>query len=244
MIEYTREGTGPLLLYVCGIEGTGRLFYKQTEDLRHDYTVISYPLRATLNHTLEDLADDIAWIIRDAGFTRATIVAESFGGLPALLAAWKYPALAERLLLSNTFPYFLQRGKINLAVAIFSILPYAMLRRYRTRPTRSNLFGAEIPAADQKSYREYTRDVAYPGYLARLRIIKETDLRPRLAQIQTPTLILAGTDDEFTPSVAAARELAAALPRHRLKLLTGLGHLSFLGAHTAVREWLQEFATI
>lgn len=233
-----------MILYVCGIEGTGRLFYKQTEDLRRDHTVISYASRQTVNHTLEDLADDIAWIIRDAGFAGATIVAESFGGLPALMAALKYPELAERLLLSNTFACFRQQSRINFAVAIFSLLPYAVLRWYRTRPTRNNLFGADTPLSDRQTYRERTRDVSYAGYLARLRIIKETDLRPRLPDIQTPTLILAGTDDEFLPSAEAAREMAELLPRARLKLLQGLGHMSYLGRPTQVREWLSEFATI
>jgi 3-oxoadipate enol-lactonase len=244
MIEYEREGEGPLILYVCGIEGTGRLFYKQQADLRRDHTVITYASRPTLRHTLEDLADDIAWIIRDAGFERATLVAESFGGLPTLLAAWKYPEMVERMVLSNTFAYFPDRRKINFAVAIFSLLPYAVLRWYRTRPTRSNLFGAATDEADRRAYREHTQGVAYPGYLARLRIIKETDLRPRLAEIRTPALILAGTDDAFLPSVAAAQELVRGLPRARLQILHGWGHMSYLSQPQQVREWLKEFATI
>ena len=244
MVEYRRAGSGPLILYVCGVEGTGRLFYKQTADLQRDYTVITYPSRPTPCHTLEDLADDIAWIIRDAGFTRATLVAESFGGLPALQAALKYPQLVERMMLANTFAYFLPRRRINLAVAIFSLLPYTVIRWYRTRPTRSNLFGADIPVSDQQAYHQHTCEVNYLGYLARLRLIKETDLRPRLAEITTPVLILAGADDAFLPSVAAAREMAAGLPRARLRILQGLGHMAYLGDGRQVRIWLEEFATI
>jgi 3-oxoadipate enol-lactonase len=244
MIKYQKEGQGPLILYVCGIEGTGRLFHQQTQDLRRDHTVISYASRPTPDHTLEDLADDIAWIIRDAGFDRATLVAESFGGLPALAAALKYPQLVERMILSNTFACFLNRRRINLAVAIFSFLPYSVLRWYRTRPARSNLFGAATPAVEQETYRERTREVNYAGYLARLRIIKETDLRPRLAEIQTPTLILAGKDDAFLPSAAAAQEMAALLPRSRLQILEGWGHMSYLSEPEKVRAWLKEFATI
>jgi aminoacrylate hydrolase len=243
-IAYRKEGAGPLILYVCGIEGTGRLFYKQAADLRRDHTVISYPSRPTPRHTLDDLADDVAWIIRDAGFARATLVAESFGGLPALATALKYPQMVDRLMISNSFAYFLERWKINFAVAIFSVLPYAVLRWYRTRPSRSNLFGAEIADEDRRAYRELTQDVAYPGYLARLRIIQAADLRPRLAEIQTPTLILAGADDEFLPSATAARTLAENLPRARLKLLDGFGHMSFLGPPAQARAWLEEFATI
>ena len=45
-VEYKVEGSGPPLVYVCGIEGSGRLFYKQSEDLSRDHRIITMPLRA------------------------------------------------------------------------------------------------------------------------------------------------------------------------------------------------------
>src|SRR5437763_11135915 len=96
-IEYKVEGSGPPFVYVCGIEGTGRLFYKQTEDLARDHTVISFPLRAEGRYEMSRLVEDLAWVLRDAGAGRATVLGESFGGLLTMAAALEHPEMFERM---------------------------------------------------------------------------------------------------------------------------------------------------
>src|SRR5688572_29875788 len=75
--EYQKQGSGPAFVYVAGAEGTGRLFYKQAADLERDHTVITFPLRAHGRYAMSDLIDDLLWIVRDAGFERATFLGES-----------------------------------------------------------------------------------------------------------------------------------------------------------------------
>src|SRR5215210_9454998 len=79
--EYQKQGRGPAFVYVPGIEGTGKLFYKQIDDLARDHTVITFPLRGHGRYGMEALVEDLIWIIRDAGFDRVTALGESFGGL-------------------------------------------------------------------------------------------------------------------------------------------------------------------
>ena len=67
------------------------------------------------------------------------------------------------------------------------------------------------------------------------------NLRPRLKEINTPALVVAGTEDHFLDSVAAAKVMAAGLPRARLKLLEGTGHVALLSERVRVRDWLAEF---
>src|SRR5438874_389387 len=139
-IEYRVEGSGPPFVYVCGIEGSGRLFYKQSEDLARDL-----------------------------------------------------------------------------------------------------LLGKVVSEDDRARFREHTRVVGREGYLSRMHIIRDTDLRPRLKEIEVPALVVAGTADRLLDSVAAARLMAASLPRARLKLLEGTGHVALLSDRVRVREWLGEF---
>ena len=49
------------------------------------------------------------------------------------------------------------------------------------------------------------------------------DLAPALRRLEIPALVVAGEDD--APSVAAAHALAAALPRARLVVVPGAGHV-------------------
>ncbi|HEX7957990.1 MAG TPA: alpha/beta fold hydrolase [Pyrinomonadaceae bacterium] len=239
MIEYRKEGSGPAFVYVCGIEGSGKLFYKQAEDLARDHTVASFALRGEGRYEMPRLVEDLAYVIREAG-GRATVLGESFGGLLTLAAALEHPELFERIILVNTFAHFAQRAKIHAGCLLFRAF-YPMLKAHRTRAARHVLFGDDVGEEDRRLFREHTRDVPREGYLSRMRIIRDTDLRPRLGEVRTPALVVAGTADRFLDSVRAARLMAAGLPRARLKLLEGTGHVALLSGRVRVRDWLGEF---
>jgi 3-oxoadipate enol-lactonase len=242
--EYKIQGSGPPFIYVAGVEGTGKLFYKQADDLAHDHTVITFPLRGAGRYTLDALVEDLRMIVRDAGFERVTVLGESFGGLLAMATALKHPHLFERMILVNTFPFFVKRAKIKFGVALFSLMPYALMKAHRTASARRVLFGDDVAEEDRLLFREHTRVLAYEGYLSRMRIIRDTDLRTRLHEIKVPALVVAGTDDRLLDSVGAGRLLAEKLPRARLKLLEGAGHTALLSGRVRVRDWLEEFADI
>jgi pimeloyl-ACP methyl ester carboxylesterase len=188
------------------------------------------------------LVEDLAWVIREAG-GRATVLGESFGGLLTMAAALEHPELFERIILVNTFPHFRQRLKIHAGCVLFSAF-YPLLKAHRTRGARHVLFCGGVSEEDRRLFREHTADVGREGYISRMRIIRDTDLRPRLGGLQTPALVVAGTADRFLDSARAARQMAALLPRARLKLLEGTGHVALLSGRVRVREWLGEFEAI
>jgi aminoacrylate hydrolase len=241
MAEYHSQGSGPAFLYVSGIEGTGKNFYRQAEDLARDHTVITYPLRPTGRYGMSELVGDLISIVRDAGLERVTVLGESFGGLLVLAAALAAPRYFERMILVNSFASFPHRAKINLGVALYTVLPYSLLKAYRTKTAPRTLFSDDVCEEDRRAFREHTRGVRPEGYLARLRIIRGTDLRPSLAQIKVPALVVAGTEDHLLDAVGAARVMTAGLPRARLKLLEGTGHMALLSNRVRVRDWLSEF---
>ena len=63
------------------------------------------------------------------------------------------------------------------------------------------------------------------SYQARLAMIQSLDLRPRLAEIEQPVLLVAAEDDRVVDSVPAARVMAAGLPNAELETLPDAGHL-------------------
>ncbi len=241
MTEYHLQGSGPAFLYVSGIEGTGKNFYRQAEDLARDHTVVTFPLRPTGRYGMSELVEDLVAVVRDAGLERVTILGESFGGLLALAAVLAAPAHFERMILVNSFASFPHRATINLGVALYTVLPYSLLKAYRTKTAPRTLFSDDVREEDRRAFREHTREVRPEGYLARLRIIRRTDLRPSLAQIKVPALVVAGTEDHLLDAVGAARVMASGLARSRLKLLEGTGHMALLSERVRVREWLSEF---
>jgi pimeloyl-ACP methyl ester carboxylesterase len=155
-MEYRIQGSGKPFLYVSGVEGTGKLFYRQAEDLARDHTVITFPLRGAGRYAMRELVEDVRWIVRDAGFERVTVLGESFGGLLAMATALEHPSLFERMILVNTFPFFRQRAKIRLGVMLFSVLPVALMKAHRTSGARRLLFSADVSDEDRRLFREHT----------------------------------------------------------------------------------------
>lgn len=72
-------------------------------------------------------------------------------------------------------------------------------------------------------------------------IMGRSDLRPYLHEIACPTLILAGRDDALTPP-PLQEEMAGAIPRADLVILSRSGHLSTIerpsAVNAALRNWL------
>lgn len=243
---YCKHGNGAAFVYVCGIEGSGKLFYKQIDDLARDHTVLTLPLRPHGRYAMKDLVEDLRFTVRDAGFERATVWGESFGGMIVMSAALAHPEICERMILVNTFPYFENRRRINSGVALFSLFP-SLLKFYRRRDSHRSVCHDDVLDEDRLRYGAVTKDastIGYEGYVSRLRIIRDTDLRPHLHEINVPTLVVAGLADHFLDSPASAKFIASELPRAKLKLLEGVGHIPTLSKGVRVRDWLAEFDTI
>jgi pimeloyl-ACP methyl ester carboxylesterase len=72
-------------------------------------------------------------------------------------------------------------------------------------------------------------------------VMARPDARPRLAGIEVPVLVATGAADLLTPP-EQAREMAAGLPRARLEILEGCGHMLTLEAPdrvaTLLIDWL------
>jgi class 3 adenylate cyclase len=75
-----------------------------------------------------------------------------------------------------------------------------------------------------------------------VRVAFETDVRPVLASVRAPTLVLHRTGDPFV-SVEHGRYLAQHIPGARLVELPGVDHPHFIGDWRAVVDEVQEFVT-
>jgi pimeloyl-ACP methyl ester carboxylesterase len=238
---YRKCGRGVPFVYVCGIEGTGQNFFSQIEDLSRDHCVITYQLRPEGKYNIETLVEDLASIVRDAGFERATFLGESFGGMLTIATALTHPELFARMVLVNTFAWFRHRAWLNFGLTTYSLLPYRLVKAYRNSRSGKELFSDDMPEEFQRKFLDNTANVPLEGYISRLRIIRDTDLRPRLSEIKTSTLVVASAADGMLDSITHAKEMVAKLPNAMLKIIEGTGHLALLSKNVRVRDWLNEF---
>src|SRR5262245_30452162 len=82
--DYQVQGEGPLRVTISGLDGTGKLLFKQIDSLAESFRVVTFRLRDTRDFTYDDLTRDVAAIIGDLGEKRAIVLGESFGGTIAL----------------------------------------------------------------------------------------------------------------------------------------------------------------
>jgi pimeloyl-ACP methyl ester carboxylesterase len=99
-------------------------------------------------------------------------------------------------------------------------------------------FGPVVPDQETLARRIGHPELGPPG----MDRVREVDLVDLLAGVETPTLVVTGSEDPVTP-VAAAEEVVAALPpgRARLEVLRGAGHFPWLDRPRELRSVLTGF---
>jgi 3-oxoadipate enol-lactonase len=218
------QGNGPPVVLVPGMDGTGRLFYRQTPLLAQSYRVATYALRddATRMDTLvADLASVIDGLVPAGG--RAIVIGESFGGALSMSLALAHPERVEALVILNSFPYFSPQFRLRLAIHGLGVLPWGTMPLVR-RLTAFRLHSKHTHRDDVQRFLELTRQSTKEGYLGRLKLLQQYDVRHRLQEIACPTLFLAAEQDHLIPSVSQARYMAARVPESTVRVLDGHGH--------------------
>lgn len=230
------DSTKQTLVYLPGLDGTGRLLHRQN-DLFEQYNVVCESYPQDRPQTYEELADTAAEHVREqSGDRPAVVLAESFGGAVALTFALRHPQLVDRMVLVNTFARYRGRVRIRLASFFGRFLPRKPSHP-ATRPLRSVFFfSKEIPKAERDEWWSRTDDVPMRAFGYRLRLIAGLDLRSRLAEIPFPTLVIAAPDDRVV-SPKAGRELVRGLPNAHL-IEPRVGHGAMVHPSVNIAEYL------
>ncbi|MBU6365092.1 MAG: alpha/beta hydrolase [Gemmatimonadetes bacterium] len=221
------HGSGPPLLYVPGLDGTGLLFYRQVRALQHRFTVITPRLRDEAR-TLDALVADLRHHLdATAGAEPAVLVGESFGGALAMAFALAHPGRVRALVVLNSFPRVRNRLALRAARAATAVLPWGAMALVR-RLTAFRLHSGHTHQDEVRRFLVLTARTTRTGYRNRLRMLTGCDLRARLPQLAVPTLFLAADRDRLLPSLREAREMARLVPGAVLQVLEGHGHSCFL----------------
>lgn len=190
-------------------------------------------------HALHAMADDLAAWLDGLGHPRVALGGLSMGGYVALAFAARHPARLAALLLLDT-----RAAADPPAVRAARDAAIASLRADGTGPLHAAMAERLLAAGAPASLRERARmrmETSVPGLVGALTAMRERpDRTAELPGITVPALVLVGAEDAVTPP-AEAHALAAALPRARLAVLPGAGHLPPLETPAAFQAALVGF---
>ena len=235
------QGSGEAVVLVPGMDGTGQLFYRQTGPLARSYRVATYALRdsaPSMDRLVADLAQVIDQVAPDE--RRAIVVGESFGGALALSFALAHPERLSALVILNSFSCFLPRIRLHLAIAGLRILPWHTMGLVR-RLTAFRLHSRHTHHDEVRRFMELTAQTTREGYIGRLRILTQYDVRERLHEMQVPTLFLAAEQDHLVPSAEQASFMSARVPGAVMRILAGHGHICLIAPDVDLEQILREW---
>ncbi|AKJ27431.1 alpha/beta fold hydrolase [Caldimonas brevitalea] len=183
------------------------------------------------------------------GVARPVVLGHSWGTLVALHLALQHPEHVGALVLASGYYYPTLRADVPLLAA--PALPVlGQLMRHTVSPLISRLawpgvlkrvFGpAPVTTAFRKRFPVWM--TLRPAQLlassteSALLIPSAFRLRRRYANITTPTVIIAGSDDRLVDTAWQSERLHRDLPHSELRLLPGVGHMVHHTAPVAVAE--------
>jgi len=223
------SGAGPPLVYVPGVDGSGELLLGTAARLERHFRLTRLRYAGDGSGDYVTLARSVAACLQAGpgaeGQQRVLVLAESFGVGLALQLALDHPERVAAMALVNGFAHYSKRLELRLTRLLFRITPGSWIRLARGSFARQGLLYPRRDAAAMQALRALDAAWFGPSYLERLAWIAGLDLRARLGEVRCPVALFAADEDRIVRSVAAAREMQAALPDAELTLLRRAGHV-------------------
>lgn len=218
----------------------------QIDALRQHFQVLRYDLRGhgqsaapDGDYTLAQLGEDALAVIATAAAADVGVdatsraaarpvhfVGLSLGGMVGMWLAAHHPQRLARLVLANTTPFIPLRDMFNQRIASARSVGLQGI----AAPTMDRWLGPRFKAQHATQRDALVAAMAampVAGYAGCCAVLRDADQRASILQIQSPTLVITGADDLATP-LAAAQQLAAAIPGASWACVDNAGHLSNL----------------
>ncbi len=241
-LPHDEQGKGPILVLVPGLDGTALLFYRQIPALARRFEVLTFPLPDDSECTMQSLIEDLYALIQEVtqqhGQDRVLLCGESFGGALSLSFALAHPEMLTGLVILNSFPRIRNRLGLSTGIQVLKAIPWGAMKFVR-RFTEWKLHSPHTHADDLADFHELMLQVGKQGYIRRLEILKDYDIRDRLSEIETPTLFLAAERDKLVPSSKEARFMADRMPNAQTVMLKGYGHICLINHDFNLMDYLQ-----
>ncbi|MFQ5967700.1 MAG: alpha/beta fold hydrolase [Acidimicrobiia bacterium] len=249
-VAWRETGDGDVVMFLHGLGGSRTAWEPQLRDLSDHWRCIAWDLPGYGESrpfsgpmTWKKAAAAVVSVLDAVAAQKAPVVGMSLGGMVALHTALEYPDRVGSLVLISSSPAFGLDGvtkaddwkaqrlePLEQGARMADLAPRIL--RAIAGPQASTEVIEEAVAAMQR--------IPASGFRAAVECLPSHDVRERLADIQAPTLVLVGEQDEETPP-SYSRYLADNIPRSLLEIVPEAGHLLNLERPDAVNASIRRF---
>ncbi len=234
-IYYEEQGTGPPLLLVPGLGGSGAWWHHQVEAFSPHFRVIIHDHRGAgqsthspIRYSVDQMASDVIKLMDGLGIEAAHYAGHSTGGAMGQTIAQDHPDRLLSLVLSATWAgsdaffrrCFETRKEILENLGIESYTRASMLQLLPPWWISEN-----DAAVEEQARARSDNDTPVEIIASRIDAIVAFDRRARLGEISLPTLVICARDDTVTP-IHLSDELARGISGAELVTLERGGHFS------------------
>lgn len=242
-----KEGA-PWLVFSHSLACSVRMWDGEIARYKDRFRVLAYDTRGHGQsaapqgpYTLEQLAEDLFFLLKHLKVEKPHYVGLSMGGMIGQTAALKYPGIFRTLTLCDTTsryppeaaPMWQERIRVAESKGMAPLVQ-ATLERWFTEGFRKNHPDKVKPVAD------LIEKTPVPGYVGCCAAIPKINVTARLKEIRTPALVICGNEDPATPP-AMAREIQQNIPGAKLELIPQAAHLSNIEQPEAFNRALGSF---
>jgi pimeloyl-ACP methyl ester carboxylesterase len=257
VITWIEAGEGPALLLIPGADGMKETWRFQVPVLARRFHVIAADLRSRFpdDATFDRFAEDAVELLDFLDIDSAIVIGQSLGGAIAIRLTSRYPERVRGLVLANTLARVsYEHAGLNatllapVAVTTNRYLPTGAARRLGRLWSRHDVWIYDSSPGWERvvDYALWTGSRTEPPQISgrRIRLLKSEDLRPELAEIHVPALVLKGPLDTYTPAVWA-RDIAERIPGALYVEVDDTGHCSHISMpeefNRELVAWLDDF---
>ncbi len=234
-LYYEIRGEGFPLVMIMGLTANSTWWPPELLDfLAKEFKVITFDNRGAgrssttdENFTMETMADDTAGLMDALKVEKAHVLGVSMGGMIAQELVLRYPDRVNKLVLCATAPggqETVLNPEVITEMARSNMLPPPERENFTIKILFTEKFVKENPQlieAYLQRLREYPMD---PGYIMRqTEAVMGFSSFGRLAEINSPTLVVVGAEDTLLPP-ANAKILAENIPGARLEIIDNASH--------------------
>ena len=220
-VEVEGNEGAPALMLSNSLGTNLHMWDDQAEEFAKHFRLIRYDRRGhgrssvpSGPYSMERFGRDVLAILDKLGIARTDWCGLSMGGMVGQWLGANAPTRVNKLILSNTAPYYSDKAPWSDRIALvrekgFGPLVEANMQRWFTEGFRKS-----HPQVIERMKTVFT-GTDPKGYIASCEAIRDMDFRASNARITAPTLVIVGAQDSATPP-AQGEAIANAIPGAKL----------------------------